>query len=368
MSSRPILRVAVSGLHLGENCQPGAGVIRSLREAYGKRIKVVGLGYDALDSGLHAEGLLDDAFLLPYPSHGPEAFVRRLEEIHATAPFDVLIPCLDVELPVLLRVADRLRELGIAFVAPNAGDLARCSKDRLPELAAACSVATPVTRRVVDVTGLTAAGRELGFPMVVKGPFYEADVVQGPTEAAASFARLAAKWGLPLLAQQFVAGEEFNVIALGDGEGGVHGPVAMRKTVITRLGKAWGGVTVEDDELTATATKLVAALRWRGGCEVEMLRARADGRLQLVEINPRFPAWVHLATRAGVNLPVGLVRLARGQRPPHYEAPTPGVWYVRHAIELFGDQSDLACLLATARRRGADSPELATEAAPRGPR
>ena len=52
--------VAVTGIHLGENPQPGPGVIRSLREALGSKVRIVGLAYDALDSSLYAPDLLDE--------------------------------------------------------------------------------------------------------------------------------------------------------------------------------------------------------------------------------------------------------------------------------------------------------------------
>jgi carbamoyl-phosphate synthase large subunit len=187
--------------------------------------------------------------------------------------------------------------------------------------------------------------------MVVKGPFYEAEVVRGPAEATAAFHKLSAKWGLPLLAQKFVAGEEFDVIALGDGKGGVHGPVGMRKTMVTRLGKAWAAVTVEDEELMETARRVVSALKWRGGCEVEMLRSATDGRLHLIEFNPRFPAWVYLATAAGCNLPHGLVCLAEGRAIPAYPAPRAGTCFVRHAVEAVGDLSDIESLMTLGRTR-----------------
>ena len=47
--NRPI--VAVSGLHRGENPQPGSAVIAALRRVY-PRLRVVGLAYDSLESGL----------------------------------------------------------------------------------------------------------------------------------------------------------------------------------------------------------------------------------------------------------------------------------------------------------------------------
>jgi carbamoyl-phosphate synthase large subunit len=356
------MRVAVTGLHLGENCQPGPGVIRSLRDALGDELVVIGLAYDVFDSSLYAPGLLDEAFLLPYPSAGPAAYLERLLEIHAAAPFDVLIPCLDVELPVVLHIAPALAARGIHTCLPSPEALGRRSKELLPTLAAELGVATPTTVTVGDHQALAAAGQRLGYPLVVKGPFYEAEVTHGPGEATAAFDRLAAKWGLPLLAQQFVKGEEFDVIALGDGDGGVHGAVAMRKTVITKLGKAWGAVTIHDDELIGFATKIVSALRWRGGCEIELLRSAADRRPYLIEVNPRFPAWVYLATAAGVNLPLGLCRLALGQPLPTFPSYRAGVFHVRHAAEVIGELGDLEALMTVGRAR---RPHVPTDRSPR---
>ena len=348
---RKHLRVAVSGIHLGENCQPGPGVARSLREALGSSVSILGLAYDVFDSSLYAGDLLDDAFMVPYPSAGPSVYLERLLQIHAVTPIDVLVPCLDVELPIIQRIAPALAKAGIRTCLPSQEAFARRTKDQLPILAAELGIRTPETRTVTDHAALAAAGRELGYPLVVKGPFYEAEVAQGAAEAAAAFDKLALKWGMPLLAQQFVKGEEYDVIALGDGEGGVHGAVAMRKTMVTRLGKAWGAVTIHDDELVGVATRVVAALRWRGGCEVEMLRGAADGKPYLIEVNPRFPAWVYLATAAGVNLPLGLVQLARGEQLPKFDAYRAGVFYVRHAAEVVGDVRDLEALMASGRTR-----------------
>ncbi|MBI3819667.1 MAG: ATP-grasp domain-containing protein [Planctomycetes bacterium] len=349
------MRIAVSGLHLGENCQPGPGVIESLREALGDSIHVIGLAYDALDSGLHCRNLVDEAYLLPYPSVGVDAYLNRLFAIHAECRFDVFIPCLDVELPVLVASTKELGARGVRFVAPTADALARRSKDRLPELAHACRVATPETLTVRDVTSLANAGLRLGFPMVVKGPYYEAEIVYSAAEAILAFHRLSARWGLPLLAQEFVVGEEYNVVALGDGSGDMRGAVSMRKTMLTKLGKAWGGMTILDEDLTDTAARIVRELKWNGGCEIELMRARKNNQIYLIEFNPRFPAWVRLATRAGVNLPLGLLNMALGRAIPIYSVPRSGVWYIRHASEAFGEIADLEAVLSGGRRRPRES-------------
>ena len=99
------------------------------------------------------------------------------------------------------------------------------------------------------------------------------------------------------------------------------GAVAMKKLALTDKGKGWAGVTVRDPELVAMAERIVAATAWRGPFEVEAMRDES-GRYHLIEINPRFPAWVHLATQAGVNLPRAVVELARGAAPPKAAATT----------------------------------------------
>jgi carbamoyl-phosphate synthase large subunit len=337
----------VSGLHLGENAQPGPGVIRSLRDALGDQVEIVGLAYDALDSALYMPGLLDDAFLLPYPSAGPETVFDRIAEIHAVRGLDVLIPCLDVELPVMQKLERRLRALGIAVALPTPGALARRTKDQLPALARQVGIAVPETVPILDRASLASAAARFGYPIVVKGIFYEAEVCNGPAEANAAFDKLSARWGLPLIAQQFVKGDEYDVIALGDGTGETYGAVAMRKTIVTRLGQ----VTIEDEDLIDVARRVIRGLAWRGGCEMELLRGAKDGKLYLIEVNPRFPAWVYLATAAGSNLPLALVHLARGEPLPEVNGYRIGVSMVRHAVEAIGDLSDMEALLSQGRTR-----------------
>ena len=343
------ITVAVTGIHLGENPQPGPGVIRSLREALGSRLRVVGLAYDALDSSLYAPGLLDEAFLVPYPSAGPDTYLSRLMEIREQVAFDALIPCLDLELPVLGEVADELAAQGVHTFLPRRDDLARRAKDKLPDLAELVGICTPETHCVFSEHSLAVLGDKLGLPYVIKGLHCDAEIVHSASEAAPKFRQLADKWGLPLLVQRYIDGEEFDVACLGDGLGEVCGAVAMRKTLLTKMGKAWGAVTIDDPELLDAAKRVVKALKWRGGCEVELVRQRR-GRIHLIEVNPRFPAWIYLATAAGVNLPLGLLQLALAQRVPRYEKGRAGVIYVRHATETTGTLEDMDALVTRGAR------------------
>ena len=100
MNASPV--IAVTGLHRGENPQPGSAVIRSLRRVY-PELRIIGLVYDSLESGLFSEeDAPDAAFTMSYPGAGEEAFWQRLDAIREIERFDVLIPCLDAEMGPLV--------------------------------------------------------------------------------------------------------------------------------------------------------------------------------------------------------------------------------------------------------------------------
>lgn len=342
-TSRP-LTVAVTGLNATDNPAPGVGVIRSLRAAPAFQGRVVGLAYDALDSGLYARDIgLDDGFLIPYPSQGAEALRERLRAIHAEAPLDVVIPTLDSELPAFIELEEELRGWGIQTFLPTRAQLELRSKARLAELGERAGLEVPAQRVLSDAADVFRLGPELPYPLVVKGVFYGAAVVQGPDEAAAAFHATVARWGLPVIAQRFHAGEEYDVVAVGDGRGGMVGAVPMRKLLLTDKGKGWAGVAVKDPSLLDAARRFFAATSWRGPCELEILRT-AEGRYLLIEVNPRFPAWCFLAAGAGQNLPWAVVRLALGEAPSALPDFRAGTLFVRIALDQIASIDDLQAL------------------------
>jgi carbamoyl-phosphate synthase large subunit len=76
--------------------------------------------------------------------------------------------------------------------------------------------------------------------------------------------------------------------------------------------------------------------RWRGPCELEMIR-NEKGNLYLIEMNPRFPAWIYLACGAGQNHPEALVHMALGrdiQPLPNYQ---PGKLFIRYSWDMIVD-------------------------------
>jgi carbamoyl-phosphate synthase large subunit len=347
--TRP-LTLGVTGLNAGESPAPGVGVLRSLAEGRTtRRARRVGLAYDALDAAIYSAGLADEVFMLPYPSSDAEAFRERLLEIHARVQLDVIIPTLDAELPVFIHLAPELEKFGIRVVLPSVEQLELRSKARLPQLGLEAGIDVPATLTVGSLDQLAAAPETIPFPFFVKGAFYGAALTWTPAEAASAFQKAAAEWGLPIIVQAAAFGEEFNVVAMGDGEGNLLGAVPMKKLVITDKGKGWAGVTIRDAALQKLAHDFVQHTRWRGPFELEVMRSK-QGDLHLIEVNPRFPAWVHLATSAGINLPNAVVELALGRALEPQTSYAVGKLFIRIAWDQLASITDFEQLVTLGER------------------
>jgi carbamoyl-phosphate synthase large subunit len=159
---------------------------------------------------------------------------------------------------------------------------------------------------------------------------------------------MAAAWGYPVLVQKFVSGEEVNLTAIGDGSGAMIGEVMMKKLAITDKGKAWVGVAIDDPDLHEAGRRLFASLKWRGPLELEMLRDE-NGTLHLIEINPRFPAWIYLSHGVGRNLPAALLELMHCVKPGQLSLapPRPGTTFIRYANEVIVRLEEIAHLTVT---------------------
>jgi carbamoyl-phosphate synthase large subunit len=126
---------------------------------------------------------------------------------------------------------------------------------------------------------------------------------------------------------------------LGDGDGNLIAAVPMRKQYITDKGKAWAGISIDDQKLLEITRKFVGSTKWRGGFELEMMKT-SDGRYFLMEINPRIPAWVYLAVGVGQNIPEALAMLALGQKPEAYPRYDVGKLFIRYSWDMIVDRSE----------------------------
>lgn len=336
--SRRALTIGVTGMNATDNPAPGVGVMRALRDGNDED-RLVGLAYDALDAGVYAADIAREVFMIPYPSQGRDAFLSRITYVHRRVGLDVIIPTLDAELPSFIDLEPELTKMGIGVLLPTREQLELRSKANLAALGARAGIRVPDTAVVTDVDDILRVHDRVDYPLFVKGVFYGATLARSPEEATAAYWKVVAEWGLPVILQTKVEGEELDVVGVGDGAGGLVGAVPMKKMLLTDKGKGWAGITVKDPELLDVARAFVAATKWRGPFEVEVLRDR-EGLYHLIEVNPRFPAWVYLSAAAGVNLPRMVAELAAGRVVPPARDYAVGAMFVRISLDQVASLGD----------------------------
>lgn len=331
------MKIAVTGLNATDNPGPGVPVIRSLKDAKEFDARIIGLGYDSLDPGIYMKALVEKSYMIPYPSGGLEPLLSRIEQIHSKEKLDLIIPTLDSELYGFVKLQPKLNQLGIKLFLPTIEQLNIRAKDNLFKFCESNQIKVPKNLIVGSLHALYSLSSEIKYPAVVKGIFYDAYIVNNFDEIVHSLNKISAKWGYPIIIQEYLKGDEFNVVGLGDGTGRTVGAVAMRKLYITDKGKGWAGVTIDDKNLIELSKKIIDKTKWKSGLELEFIKSSETGEFFLLEINPRFPAWVYLATAAGQNLPYALVKLSLGELVETFSTYKVGTIFVRSSWDLITD-------------------------------
>ena len=339
MENKKKLVVAVTGLNNTDNPGPGIPVIRAIRESSDLEVKVVGLVYETLEPGIYLRDLVDKVYMMPYPSEGSEAVLDRLSYIHHREHIDLLIPNFDAELYTFIKSEKALHEMGIRTFLPTLEQLEERHKGNLDAFGEKYDLLIPKSMPLLYENDIRKIDEDFEYPVMIKGKFYDAYIAYNEEQVLSHFNKISAKWGLPVIVQEFIRGTEVNVVALGDGQGNTIGAVPMRKQYITDKGKAWGGITLDNPDMLELTHRIIQATRWRGGMELELMRTD-DDKYYILEINPRIPAWVYLAVGAGQNLPEALVKLAMGMEVKPFTSYETGKIFVRYSWDMIIDMKD----------------------------
>ena len=334
--SKKKISVAITGLNNTDNPGPGVPVIRGIRESAEFDARIIGLVYENLEPAIYMHDVVDKTYQVPYPSEGTDVLINRILEIHERDPFDLLIPNFDAELYAFMRAEETLKKAGIRTFLPTLEQFEERHKSNLPDFGEKYDVKVPFSKPIFKQEEIGELKKDFEYPLMVKGKFYDAYLAYNADQVKMHYNKISAKWGLPIIIQEFIKGTEVNVVALGDGKGNTVGAVPMRKQFITDKGKAWAGITLDDKKLLKLTDHIISSTKWRGGMEVEIVKS-FDNEFYVIEINPRIPAWVYLAVGAGQNLPEALVKLALGMEVEPYTEYEVGKMFIRYSYDLITD-------------------------------
>ncbi len=114
---------------------------------------------------------------------------------------------------------------------------------------------------------------------------------------------------------------------------GVHSgrilAISPRKRLEISGGEAIRTITVADKEAEALTRRTLAATGLRGAVTVQLIRNLDDGRLMVMEVNPRLGGGAVCSVHAGADIPGLIVDDALGSEC-HEQTPRPGVLTARY--------------------------------------
>lgn len=273
------------------------------------------------------------------PWKSPERLVEHLLRFAGEQPDKpVLYYNSDAELLLVSRFRDVLRSR-FSFVVPDVALVEELvDKERFYRLAATLNLPTPPSRRLSVEAADDPDDLGLRFPVVVK-PLTRRDTEWRPQMhgAKALLARtpnaLRALWpslgGLgPLIAQEFIQGPESQVESYHvyvDRGGDIAGEFAGKKvrTYPASFGDTTALVITDTPDVMSLGRDCVGRLGLRGVAKLDFKRG-PDGRLYLLEVNPRFSLWHHAGAVAGVNLPAMVYDDVVGRPRAHTTRLRPG--------------------------------------------
>ncbi|MEG3619527.1 ATP-grasp domain-containing protein [Magnetovibrio sp. PR-2] len=326
-------KVALTGFGGLDNPEPGLAVARALRAGWNAPLEIEALCYDVWDTGGWMPGVADRLHMATPISLGDEAVFARLAEIHEKHKFDVLIPNLDLEVPAISRLSRRLERMGIRTLLPAPEDALAVTKSNLPGFCYTHKIRTPRTMLVRDLEDVPLYADRFGFPLFVKGTVAGAKKVNNSIEALHAAQKFNAKWGGGVLLQEAIDGQEYVVAMIGRADETCLAMTPVRKLGVNKRGKGVVGAAVDNPDLRKQALSIFSKLHWRGPLELEFVQSERDGRFYLLEVNCRFPSWIHLSTFAGNNLPALLLNEILGAPRKMRKNSKTGTAYVRDVEE-----------------------------------
>ncbi len=212
-------------------------------------------------------------------------------------------------------------------------------KVRFQALAERLALPVPATRRLSPAIGPTPPDLDLRFPLIVKPATRDrnwSDIgMAGKAHQIDSPAALRELWpclaetGQDFLAQELIPGPESRIESYHvyvDRRGDIAGEFTGRK--IRTYPQAYGhttALTITDEaDVRTLGRSLTERLDLRGVAKFDFKRG-PDGRLHLLEVNPRFNLWHLPGALAGVNLPALVYADLAGLPRPAVSRARPGV-------------------------------------------
>lgn len=327
MSSTPHSNAAGNGAALRASDLPPAVVagayqtgVLAARSLQRRGVRAVMVDCDPFNPGFRS--VYGPARRCPDPDAQPGQWLEFMLALGAQqARKSVLLATSDMFVSAIARFQARLAEHFL--ISPGAalqGQLA--DKQTQYELAARFGMPMPVTQRVESEAELAAFAARAMFPCLLKPMHFrewqrfpaghpllnqKVAIAADAGELIAHY-RSAAAVTPTVMAQEIIEGPDTAkrvYLAYYDAAGRRIAHAMFRELRCTPLGFGPASVSepVDDPDTDEVCNGFLRRLGYRGMCEIEMKRDTRDGKVKLIEANPRLSGGGDAAPYAGVDLP-----------------------------------------------------------------
>ena len=294
----------------------------------------------------------------------PEAVVDMLLEFAAGQPAPpVLMPQRD---PDLLTISRHRERLGAAFrfVLPEPALVeALVDKTAFMALAARLDLPVPRAQRLTPHPDSIDAVA-LRYPVILKPALRQDDDwhaadLDGKAMHAGSRRELEAVWprivagGLEVIAQEAIPGSERRIEsyhAYFDAEGRHVAGFTGRKirTRPLQYGYSTSVEITDAPDVADLGREVLERMSFTGVAKLDFKRD-PEGRLHLLEVNPRFTLWHHPAAVAGMNVPALVYADLTGRPRPGVRPPRAGVTWCKPPTDVLAARAEGGSLVDWAR-------------------
>jgi carbamoyl-phosphate synthase large subunit len=283
-------------------------LVRAFERAAGElglRLEVHGADATRLSPAMQ---LIEHAHVVPTIASG--RYIDALSDIIRRYRIDLLIPLLDLELAAIADARSRFAELGCHAIVSSPAVIEIC-QDKLAthRTLQAAGIDTPQTWPWV----VALEQKRHRFPYYMKprrGSAAKGNYVIHDADEL----RVLGRRVDDAIVQEFIRGEEYT-LDVYTGFDGVPRCAVPRKRLEVRTGEVSKGIVVRHPEVMAMGRRVAEVLgECRGVITVQCMMS-PEGRIRVIEMNPRFGGGAPLAIHAGADFPRWILQEHTGRKP-----------------------------------------------------
>jgi len=250
-----------------------------------------------------------DAYEEIFPIESP-GYLDRLKVICRRNCIRLIVPLIDPELQLLARHREELVAEGVTPLVSSANVTELCFDKRLTHnFFRNVGLATPA---ILDHLAVLT-DPSVSYPLFLKPACGSSSDGATRIDNPRQLEFFLRSMPDPVL-QEFVAGQEYTLDILVD-FGGKARCVVPRLRIETRAGEVSKGMTAKNKALIEAGKGVVEALPGAVGCITVQCFLTPQGKIQFIEINPRFGGGFPLSARAGADFPRWIIEMMLGRDP-----------------------------------------------------